>query len=140
MTDGRSGDGEAEPSNVDGEFGAAIDPPVGSVLDPVTNPVTLLCCEAIAWVDEDWPGWVRVRLVDADGRVWYFVDKVPILMDDGTRSGAPLPRPAFVRCNVVGKQEDQILLVSTAPDHVEAEDGTTWFRVRPDQLQPTSAT
>ncbi|MGW4154587.1 hypothetical protein ACWEDF_15690 [Micromonospora chersina] len=96
----------------------------------------LLRCEAIAWVDEDWPGWVRVRLVDADGRTWFFVDKVPIFfVDDDIPPGASLPRPAFVRCYVVGQQEDQILVVSTVPDHVEAEDGTTQFRVRPNQLE-----
>ncbi|MGC5018721.1 hypothetical protein [Micromonospora sp. DT47] len=101
----------------------------------------LLRCAAIAWVDEDWPGWVRVRLIDADGRSWFFVDKVPIFFtDDGILPGASLPRPAFVRCYVVGQQEDQVLVVSTDPDHVEAEDGTTQFRVRPNQLERTSPT
>lgn len=96
----------------------------------------LLRCEAIAWIDEDWPRRVRVRLVDADGRTWFFVDKVPIFfVDDGISPGASLPRPAFVRCCVVGQQEDQVLVVSTLPDHVEAEDGTTQFRVRPNQLE-----
>ncbi|MFG3422341.1 hypothetical protein [Micromonospora sp. NPDC048063] len=99
------------------------------------SSVMLLRCEAIAWVDEDWqPGWVRVRLVDADGRTWFFVDKVPIFFDDDVPPGASLPRPAFVRCYVVGQQEDQSLIVNTVPDHVEAEDGTTQFRVRPNQL------
>ncbi|MFG3422086.1 hypothetical protein [Micromonospora sp. NPDC048063] len=105
----------------------------------MTRSAGLLRCEAIAWVDEDWPGWVRVRLVDADGRIWFFVDKVPIFfVDDDIFPGAALPRPAFVRCHVVGQQEDQILVVSTAPDHVEAEDGTTQFRVRPNQLERAS--
>ncbi|MFG3708476.1 hypothetical protein ACGF7U_27595 [Micromonospora sp. NPDC047670] len=36
-----------------------------------------LRCEVVAWVSQDFPGWVRVRLVDADGRSWFFVDKVP---------------------------------------------------------------
>ncbi|WP_422742711.1 hypothetical protein ACN27B_30165 [Micromonospora sp. WMMD754] len=102
----------------------------------MTRSAELLRCEAIAWVDEDWPGWVRVRLVDADGRNWFFVDKVPIFFaEDGTLPGTALPRPAFVRCHVVVQQEDQVLVVSTAPDHVEAEDGTTQFRVRPNQLE-----
>ncbi|MCW3818980.1 hypothetical protein ONA91_31535 [Micromonospora sp. DR5-3] len=98
------------------------------------SSASLLRCEAIAWVDDDWPGWVRVRLVDADGRTWFFVDKVPIFFDEAILPGAPLPQLAFVRCNVVGQQEDQILVVSTVPDHVEAEDGTTQFRVRPSQV------
>ena len=101
----------------------------------------LLRCEAIAWVAEDWPGWVRVRLIDADGRVWFFVDKVPIFFaDNDIFPGTSLPRPAFVRCYVLGQQEDQMLVVSTAPDQVEAEDGTTQFRVRPDQLERGCAT
>jgi hypothetical protein len=36
-----------------------------------------LRCEAVAWVDTEWPGWIRVHLEDADGRAWYLVDKVP---------------------------------------------------------------
>ncbi|WCN80740.1 hypothetical protein [Micromonospora sp. LH3U1] len=77
-----------------------------------------------------------MRLVDADGRTRFFVDKVPIFfVDDDILPGVALPRPAFVRCHVVGQQEDQVLVVSTAPDHVEAEDGATQFRVRPNQLE-----
>lgn len=99
----------------------------------------LLRCEAIAWVDEDWPGWVRVRLVDAHGRIWFFVDKVPIFfVDEDILPGTSLPRPAFVRCYVVGQPEDQILVVSTTLDHVEAEAGTTHFRVRPNQIERAS--
>ncbi|MET7806621.1 hypothetical protein [Micromonospora chersina] len=76
-----------------------------------------------------------MRLVDADGRTWFFVDKVPIFFDDAIPPGAPLPELAFVRCYVVGQQEDQVLVVSTVPDHVKAEDGTTQFRVRPSDVE-----
>ncbi|MEU8423105.1 hypothetical protein AB0C15_19735 [Micromonospora sp. NPDC048835] len=105
----------------------------------MTRSTALLRCEAIAWVDEDWPGWVRVRLVDADGRTWYFVDKVPIFFgEDDIPLGAALPRSVFVRCHVVGQQEGQILFVSTALDKVEADGGETQFRVRSNQLEPAN--
>lgn len=95
-----------------------------------------LLCEIDAWVDDAFPGFVRVRLVDADGRSWHFVDKVPIFrLDDDISPDTSLPRPAAVRCSLLGEAEEQVVLVSTAVDNVEAEEGTTQFRVRLDQLE-----
>jgi hypothetical protein len=92
-----------------------------------------LACEAVEWANVEWPGWVRVRLVDADGRVWFLVDKVPVFgLDLGP--GAPLPVAVRLACAIVGEDGDCVLVVP--PWSVEAEDGTTQFRVRRDQLEP----
>lgn len=40
---------------------------------------TALRCDAVAWMSNDFPGWIKVRFVDADGVERVFVDKVPIL-------------------------------------------------------------
>ena len=45
---------------------------------PVAQEERFLRCEVVAWVSQEFPGWVRVRLVDADGKSWFFVDKVPV--------------------------------------------------------------
>jgi hypothetical protein len=93
-----------------------------------------LPCEAVEWVDVDWPGWIRVRLVDADGRAWFLVDKVPVFGQDfGPKTQMPVR--VDLRCDVVAEDDDQVVVV--APRwHVEAEDGTSRFRVRRSHLEP----
>jgi hypothetical protein len=90
-----------------------------------------LRCEAVAWVDTNCPGWIRVRLDDADGHAWYLVDKAPVFgidLDPETRMPLPLRLP----CDVVGQDGDQVIVVPRWS--IEAEDGTRRFRVRRDQL------
>lgn len=98
------------------------------------EPSRLLRCEAVEWVDVEWPGWIRVRLLDADGRAWYFVDKVP-MFDADFGPETRMPVPVQLACDVVGEDGDRLLVVPRWS--VEAEDGTTQFRVRRDQLEPT---
>ncbi|GAA0813939.1 hypothetical protein [Spirilliplanes yamanashiensis] len=95
--------------------------------------------EAIAWVDDGWPGWLRVRLIDALGRPWHFVDKVPVFFSDAAPPPA-LPFPVLIRCRIADQDTDGVVTISTAvPDGVEAEDGTTVFRVRAAQVQRSPA-
>jgi hypothetical protein len=92
-----------------------------------------LRCEAVEWVDHDWPGWIRVRLVDADGRAWFLVDKGPIFgVDIGPKTEMPIP--VQVLCDVVDNDGDQVVVVALRWS-VEAEDGTSQFRIQRDQLQ-----
>ncbi|MEU5786098.1 hypothetical protein ABZ754_00020 [Micromonospora purpureochromogenes] len=91
-------------------------------------------CEVVAWVSQDFPGWVRVRLVDADAKSWFFVDKVPVFTGGQVDADTRLPAPVHLRCSIVGNDEEGVLVISTHPDAVEAEGGQTLFRVREDQL------
>ncbi|MEU8393339.1 hypothetical protein [Micromonospora sp. NPDC048843] len=92
-----------------------------------------LRCEAVSWISHDFPGWVRVRLVDVNSTSWYFVDKVPVFTADKSRLEDRLPAPVHIMCSIVGR-DDEALVVSTAPCGVEAEDGQRLFRVHPSQL------
>ncbi|WP_144127172.1 hypothetical protein [Catellatospora sichuanensis] len=99
--------------------------------------------EAIELIEEDWPGWVRVRLVDADGVPRIFEGKLPIFFaGDVPTSSTTLPVPAMVRCHVLRREllEDgrAVLIVSTAIDGVETGDGLDEFRVREDQVEVTN--
>lgn len=60
----------------------------------------LLRCEVVDRMTDGFPGRLRVRLVDAAGRPWFFVDKEPVFALQG---GGPLEPPALVhiRCHVV---------------------------------------
>jgi hypothetical protein len=96
----------------------------------------LLRCEAVAWVEKEWPGWIRVRLDDADGRAWYLVDKVPVFdLDIGPDE--PMPLPVQLLCDVVSEDGDQVVVVPRW--HVEGEDDTRHFRVRREQLVAADA-
>jgi hypothetical protein len=95
-----------------------------------------LRCEAVAWVDMEWPGWIRVRLEDADGRPWYLVDKAPVF-GVSLESEARMPLRLQLLCDVVGEDGDQVVVVPRWS--VEAEDGTTQFRVRRDRLVAAGA-
>ncbi|WBB54335.1 hypothetical protein [Verrucosispora sp. WMMD573] len=81
---------------------------------------------------------------DAQGRVWSLVDKAPIFGSDLDPESA-LPRPAAVRCIVKelrGMSDTSsvpLVLVSTEPDGVAAEDGTAVFLVSSDLLHPAAA-
>ncbi|MGW3856103.1 hypothetical protein [Micromonospora arida] len=93
-----------------------------------------LRCEVVAWVSQEFPGWVRVRLVDADGKSWFFVDKVPVFTGGQLSADTRLPAAAHVRCGIVRHDDDRAVVISTAPDGVEAEGGRRLFRIREDQL------
>jgi hypothetical protein len=92
-----------------------------------------LQCEAVEWVDTDWPGWIKVRLIDAGGRAWFLVDKVAVFgFDFGPET--ELPAPVALYCEVVGDDGDQTVVVTPRWD-VQAEDGTSQFRVGRNQLE-----
>jgi hypothetical protein len=93
-----------------------------------------LRCEAVEWVERDWPGWIRVRLMDADGRAWFLVDKVPVFgLDVGPEN--PMPVPVDLLCDVVADDRDELVIVAPR-GRIEAEDGTNRFRVRRSDLEP----
>ena len=93
-----------------------------------------LAGEAVEWVDTDgWPPVIRVRLVDADGREWHFIDKVPIFVEDLDPT-TTMPAPVGILCRVVDDDGSGTISVQIDRDRPESEDGTTRFRVHCDQL------
>jgi hypothetical protein len=102
----------------------------------VAETLMLLRCEAISWISDDFPGWIKARLVDVDGVEHIFTDKAPIFTDSDLSVATDFPAPVHVRCDLVAEDDgDQVLVVSTARDGLAAEDGRTEFRVRSDQVE-----
>jgi hypothetical protein len=52
--------------------------------------------QAIRWVDDSFPGWIEVKLIDAAGRDHRIVDKVPILTAVDIRSDTSFPTELWV--------------------------------------------
>ncbi|WP_345636766.1 hypothetical protein [Rugosimonospora acidiphila] len=101
-------------------------------------PHAELACEAVAWAEDDFPGWIRVRLVDAAGRDWFFVDKVPIFTAGVITRETSFPVSVGIRCRILtagpGRFDAGDLVVRTDVDGVNAEDGTNEFHVRRNQV------
>jgi hypothetical protein len=94
-----------------------------------------LRCEATDFVDDGWPPWIRVRLLDADGREWLFEDKIPIFGDaDHINAETVLPTTVSMCCRVLADRGGGVVDVEIDRARPEALDGTTRFRVRRDQL------
>lgn len=89
-----------------------------------------LVCQVVDWViDDDFPGWIRVRFHDAAGQERTLVDKVPIFgLDIGLTD--QLPTSVSVRCTVVETAgSGSEVVVSTSMDGLVTEDGADEFVV-----------
>ena len=98
--------------------------------------------QIVRYVDDWQPGWVEVRLLDASGREWVFVDKCPIFSAETLDAESDYPRPGIIRCEVLASRRDglgrEVCTIDTArPDGVEAEGGETKFDVLAEQLSYT---
>ncbi|MBL7258529.1 hypothetical protein [Paractinoplanes lichenicola] len=94
--------------------------------------------QAVRWVDVEWPGWVEVRLQEAEGSVAVIVEKAPVLSDDDDFGPwTELPVPLEIACDVVGWEvADEGHRVATVRlgHGVEDSEGRGTFRVREDDV------
>lgn len=93
----------------------------------------------VRYVDDAQPGWVECKLVDAWGREWAFVDKVPIFTSAFLNERSSYPQPGGIDCQVVKKWRDdhgrEIITIDTeTPYDVEATTGEVRFDILPEQL------
>ena len=88
------------------------------------------------YVDDHFPGFVSCALRDAHGRVWHFVDKVPVVSLADLTDGTVYPQPGEIRCQVLSRSVDPggRALVRIDTGGVESTDGTTIFDVFSEQL------
>ena len=90
-------------------------------------------------VDSSFPGWVEFVLRDANGTVWTFVEKVPVVTEDNLSAESVYPRQAWLACEVLsnagGSLPAHLVRIDTSrPWGIEAVDGTTVFTVRREQV------
>ena len=85
------------------------------------------------------PGWVECEFLDAHGRKWTIVEKIPVVTTTEINDLTIFPQPGFVACTILHRSSDQngteILRVSTdKPWGIEASDGSTQFEISSDLL------
>lgn len=94
---------------------------------------------AVRFVDAAIPGFVECTLSDSYGRIWTFVEKVPVLTSDSLSIDSRYPHPVEIACSIVSQGLDSdgrpIVRISTAlPDGVETIDRVSEFSVFADQV------
>lgn len=91
------------------------------------------------YVDDSYPGFVECRFVDAAGREWLFIEKVPVVTSADLDAHSSYPQPGVIACQVIERRKvpdgHEVVTVDTEePWHVEATSGETRFDVLADQL------
>lgn len=95
--------------------------------------------QIVRFVDEHQPGFVECRLVDAQGNIHHFIEKVPVVTRQSLRCDSSYPQLGTIGCEVEAEWTDEfghhLLRVSTEkPWGVESTIGATRFVVFSSQV------
>ena len=103
-----------------------------------TAPMPAIKVRITRLVDTSQPGFVECQLVDANDRVWLFIEKIPVVTTEALWIESEYPRDGAIGCEVVGRSMDrngEIVIVETLrPWGVESTDGVTRFEIRQSDL------
>ena|SRR5436190_5789151 len=89
--------------------------------------------------DDPQPGIVECQMIDARGRCWSFIDKVPIFSAAWLDAKSSYPQLGFIACQIVERRNDangrEIVTIDTElPWHVESTTGEVRFDVHAEEL------
>lgn len=95
--------------------------------------------QIVSFLDPHNPGVVECKLIDAEGSVHVFVDKVPIFTTEMLDAQSAYPQPGSIRCRIMTQCQDpkgrSLVRISTLwPDGIESLAGMYEFVVTADQL------
>lgn len=94
--------------------------------------------EIVRYADDSQPGWVECHLNDAHGRLWSFVEKVPMVTEADLNASSTYPQPGIIACEVIERRQDggrEVVIVNTnLPWSIEATTGETRFEIGTEQL------
>jgi hypothetical protein len=64
--------------------------------------------QAIRWVDDTFPGWIEVKVIDAAGHDHRVVDKVPIVTALDIRSDTSFPTELWIGADTTDIDGDRV--------------------------------
>jgi hypothetical protein len=88
-----------------------------------------------AFIDEYQPGIVECSLQDVHGKVWKFIEKVPVVSLEDLWSDSEYPRTGAVECKVLRRDPDSRGLPTITIQTIESVEGNAVFEVFEDQLE-----
>jgi hypothetical protein len=62
--------------------------------------------EIMRYTNNHQPGFVECRLTDVDGRVWSFLEKVPVVTTEYLDAESRYPCAGAVGCTILGREGD----------------------------------
>lgn len=65
---------------------------------------------AVRWADDDFPGWIEVDLVDAEGRTHRIVEKVPVLTRANITAASTFPLELWIQAEFERMQGGAVLV------------------------------
>jgi hypothetical protein len=85
------------------------------------------------------PGLVECQLIDAWGKTWTFIEKIPVVTSENIWENTCYPQPGVIACRIVNEQIDaagrRILTVDTEdPWGIESVTGEKRFDVLLEQV------
>jgi hypothetical protein len=83
----------------------------------------------VRFVDDHQPGFVECQLIDASGRCWSFIEKVPVVTTDWLDASSKYPQPGVIGCEVVEREGQTVTIDTTKPWAIESVEGETRFTV-----------
>lgn len=94
----------------------------------------------VRMVDEANPGFVECEFVDAHGRSWQIVEKMPVVTAESLAGDSRYPAKGFIECEELSRRKDgagrTVVRVTTElPWHIEAVTGDTQFELWLEQLR-----
>jgi hypothetical protein len=103
-----------------------------------------IAIEISHWVDDEQPGWVECKLVDAKGWVHRFVEKTPVVTAEPLGPQSEYPRPGWIACEVEAELADAagrslVRVGTTRPWDVASSASESTFVVLASQLVDRSS-
>lgn len=89
--------------------------------------------QIVRYADDSQPGWVECQLTDAHGRLWSFVEKLPVVSEALLDACSAYPQTGIIACEVIGIAGEVARVDTTCPWGVESVEGETQFEV-PERL------
>ncbi|MBQ8934927.1 MAG: hypothetical protein IJ049_00775 [Oscillospiraceae bacterium] len=87
--------------------------------------------DILSMTDDAQPVFVECSLVDCNGNIHLFRDKLPVF----TKEDAPkVPCEGVLRCTILQEKRDTVVIDTSLPDDIESSDGKTVFEVGRDQM------
>jgi len=94
----------------------------------------------VRFVRDDNPGWVECTLTDAHGRVFTFVEKVPVVSDELLAEDSLYPRAGVLGCTILARRtvpdgRELVTVDSQQPWGIEASTGESRFEVEAGRIR-----
>lgn len=103
------------------------------------NEIRSVYVQIVRFLDSNNPGVIECKLVDVEGFMHTFIDKVPIFTTELPDENSAYPQTGRLRCRVMAEWQDakgrSLVRINTlGPDGIESAEGASEFVVTSQQM------